>query len=84
VTDFPTFVDLLNARYSDEFKYSTVSKMMHPQNKSVRAVARETGLSEATLYRWIKHAKEKGMVIPAGELQPGCRGNCYDERSRTS
>lgn len=57
------------ARYSDEFKYSTVSKMMPPQNKSVRVVARETGLSEATLYKWIKHAKEKGMAVPAGELQ---------------
>lgn len=57
------------ARYSDEFKYSIVSKMMPPQNMPVRAVARETGLSEATLYKWIKNAKEKGMAVPAGEMQ---------------
>jgi transposase len=38
------------AKYSEEFKYSIVMKMMPPQNQSVSEIARETGLSEGTLY----------------------------------
>jgi len=41
--------------------------MMPPQNESVSKVARETGLAEATLYKWIQQAKAKGTPIPAGE-----------------
>lgn len=57
------------ARYSREFKYSIVKRMMPPQNEPVSAIARETGLAGATLYKWIKEAKEKGMAVPAGEPQ---------------
>ena len=53
------------ARYSEEFKYSIVVKMLPPENRPVKDVARETGLSEGTLYRWIKQAKSKGMVGPS-------------------
>jgi len=55
------------ARYSEEFKYSILMKLMPPQNQSVTQVARETGLSEATLYKWKKQAKAKGMPVPSGE-----------------
>lgn len=55
------------ARYSEEFKYSIIQKMMPPQNESVSKVARETGLAEATLYKWIQQAKAKGIPIPGGE-----------------
>ena len=56
------------ARYSEEFKYSIVSKMMPPQNQSVDDIAKETGLSEATLYKWQRQAREKGLVVPGGEV----------------
>ena len=55
------------ARYSEEFKYSIVSKMMPAQNQSVLNIAQETGLSEATLYTWKRKAREKGLVVPGGE-----------------
>lgn len=55
------------AKYSEEFKYSIISKMMPPQNESVSAIARETGLSEGTLYEWKKRAKSKGIAAPSGE-----------------
>lgn len=41
--------------------------MMPPQNQSIDQIARETGLSEATLYKWKKQAKAKGIAVPAGE-----------------
>lgn len=54
-------------RYSAEFKYSIITKMMPPQNQSITEIARETGLSEATLYKWKKQAKARGIAVPAGE-----------------
>lgn len=40
---------------------------MPPKNESVNAIARETGLTEATLYNWKNNAKSKGMAVPGGE-----------------
>lgn len=45
------------AKYSEEFKYSIVKKMMPPENQSVSQIARETSLSEATLFKWKKQAE---------------------------
>lgn len=55
------------ARYSEEFKYSIIKRMMPPHNESVESIARETGLSEGTLYMWKKKAKAKGLPVPSGE-----------------
>jgi len=55
------------ARYSEEFKYSIMIKMMPPQNQSVSQIARETGLSEGTLHQWRKQARAKGIAVPGGE-----------------
>lgn len=57
------------ARFSEEFKYSIVQKMMPPQNQSVSEIAQETGLSEGTLYKWKKQARRKGMAVPGGESE---------------
>ena len=55
------------ARYSEEFKYSIMTKMMPPQNQSVSQISRETGLSEGTLHKWRKQARAKGLAVPGGE-----------------
>jgi transposase len=57
------------ARYSEEFKYSIIVRMMPPENQSVNSIARETGLSEATLYQWRNQARKKGLAVPGGELE---------------
>ena len=57
------------ARYSEEFKYSIMTKMMPPQNQSVSEIARETGLSEGTLHKWRKQARAKGLAVPGGEQE---------------
>lgn len=57
------------ANYSEEFKYSIIMKMMPPNNQSVSGIARETGLSEATLYKWKKQARAKGIAVPSGEIE---------------
>ena len=57
------------AKYSEEFKYSIMMKMMPPENQSVIAISRETGLSEATLHKWRRQARAKGVAVPGGEQE---------------
>jgi len=54
-------------RYSEEFKYTIIKRMMPPNNESVSAISRETGLSEATLHNWKKKARANGIAVPGGE-----------------
>jgi transposase len=54
-------------KFSEEFKYSIVSRMMPPKNESVSSISNELGLSETTLYKWKNNAKSKGMAVPGGE-----------------
>lgn len=57
------------ARYSEEFKYTIMMKMMPPRNQSISEIARETGLSEGTLHKWRKQARAKGLAVPGGEQE---------------
>lgn len=57
------------ARYSKEFKYSIVKRMMPPNNESVSAISKETGLSVATLHDWKKKARANGIAVPSGEIE---------------
>ncbi|NLJ99887.1 MAG: transposase [Clostridia bacterium] len=57
------------ARFSDEFKYSIIKRMMPPSNESVRAISKETGLCEGTLYKWKKQARANGIAVPGGEIE---------------
>lgn len=49
---------------SQNFKDKMLNEMMPPKNKSVAELAKEHGLSEQTLYKWKRQAKEKEMAIP--------------------
>lgn len=40
-----------------EFKQSIIERMMPPYNESVSRLAKESGLSETTLYKWKKAGK---------------------------
>ena len=57
------------AKYSEEFKYSIMMKMMPPHSQAVSTISRETGLSEATLHKWRKQARTKGLAVPGGEQE---------------
>lgn len=53
------------SRYSEERKAAVIQKMMPPQNRSIPELARETGISDATLYTWRKQARLEGYAVPA-------------------
>lgn len=57
-------------RYSSERKEGVLKKMLPPHHRGVAELAREEGISEATLYSWRKEARGKGVLLPAGEQGP--------------
>jgi len=48
--------------YSDELKASIIARMLPPQNASVTALAKETGIPKDTLYCWRLKARGRGGV----------------------
>lgn len=49
-----------------ELKESILKRMMPPQSRSVAELARETGITETTLYTWRNTARKTGAVMPGG------------------
>ena len=57
-------------RYSPERKDAVLRKMMPPHNRSIKQLAQEEGISEATLFAWRKQARDKGLLLPDGDSGP--------------
>lgn len=57
-------------RYSPERKEAVLKKMLPPHNRPLSELAREEGISEATLYNWRKKARGQGRLLPDGDQSP--------------
>ena len=57
-------------KYSAERKEAVLKKMLPPNNRSIREIAAEEGISEATLYNWRKAARAEGRLLPDGDQTP--------------
>ena len=57
-------------QYPDERKEAVLAKMMPPHNRTVADVAKEEGISTATLYNWRKEAREQGRLLPEHSSEP--------------
>jgi transposase-like protein len=57
-------------RYSEERKAAVLAKLMPPHNRSIQDVAREEGISVASLYLWRKQARAQGRLLPASMEGP--------------
>ena len=57
-------------RYSAERREAVLKKMLPPNNRSIREIAEEEGVSEATLYNWRKAARAEGRLLPDGDQSP--------------
>ena len=55
------------ARFSNKRKSEVLKKLLPPHNMTVSAVAKEEGISEATLYNWRKQAKQRGEPVPGNK-----------------
>ena len=56
--------------YPKERKEAVLKKMLPPNNRSIKALAAEEGISEATLYNWRKAARAEGRLLPDGDTTP--------------
>lgn len=57
--------------YTNGFKARLVQRMAGPESITATALARETGVSQATLSRWLKTARVEGM--PNHDADPNTR-----------
>lgn len=68
----------LGRRYSREIKESIVKRMMPPNNEAISRISEETGITEATLYKWRKDARAAGNATP-GDGQGSEQWNSEDK-----
>ncbi len=57
-------------RYPKERKEAVLKKMLPPQNKTIKELAEEEGICEATLYNWRNTARTEGRLMPDGDSSP--------------
>jgi|AVFP01.1.fsa_nt_gi transposase-like protein len=57
-------------RYPKERKYAVPRRMQAPTNKTIKELAQEEAISEATLYNWRKAARAEGLLMPDGDATP--------------
>lgn len=51
-------------RYSEERKAAVLSKLLPPTNRTVVSVSAEEGITEGTLYNWLKLCRHRGIPVP--------------------
>lgn len=56
--------------YPSERKEGILRKMLPPNNKTIKEIAQEEGISEATLYNWRKAARAGGRLLPDVDTTP--------------
>lgn len=56
--------------YSKERKDAVLKKMLPPNQQPIAALAKEEGISEATLYHWRAQARGKGQLLPDADSTP--------------
>jgi len=57
-------------RYSKRLKSSVIKKILPPENQSVPAVAKETGISEQTIYNWKNQALNGTLNLKEDAASP--------------
>lgn len=58
------------ARYSQGFKNSVLLKILPPQNQSVAAVARDTGIADQTLRNWLSQYQNGTLLLDTERSAP--------------
>jgi transposase-like protein len=56
--------------YSPERKEAVLKKMLPPNNQSIAGLAKEEGISDATLYNWRQQARNEGRLMPDSDNTP--------------
>ncbi len=62
-------------KYSAERREAVLKKMLPPNTKTIREIAKEEGITESTLYNWRTQARAEGRLLPDGASTPEDWGN---------
>ena len=57
-------------RYSRSVKVSILKRVLPPENRSIRSVSQETGISEQTIRNWIGASKDVNLTEAGDEKSP--------------
>lgn len=57
-------------QYSKERREAVLRKMLPPESKKIPDIAKEEGISTATLFLWRKAARAEGRLVPDGDSTP--------------
>ena len=57
-------------KYSAERREAVLKKMLPPNTKTIREIAKEEGITESTLYNWRTQASAEGRLLPDGAITP--------------
>ena len=57
--------------YSTERRAAVLKKLEPPSPVPLRQLAKEEGISEATLHAWRRDARSKGRLLPGADFGPG-------------
>ncbi len=57
-------------KYSEKRKEAVLAKLFPPHNRTITELARNEGISAATLYTWRNTAREQGRLLPEGSTGP--------------
>lgn len=61
-------------RYSLAFKESLIKKVLPPESRSIRSVAKEAGVAEQSLHNWLNKSKEgtlsRGDIVGGSNRSP--------------
>src|SRR5512145_1580962 len=60
-------------KYSIGFRNGVLKKVLPPENRSVREIAQENGLSEQTIRNWIQQLNSGTLELITGETSPSQR-----------
>ena len=57
-------------KYSIGFRNGVLKKVLPPENRSVKEIAHENGISEQTIRNWMSQLKDGTLELIAGETAP--------------
>lgn len=60
-------------KYSIGFRNGVLKKVLPPENRPVKEIARENGLSEQTIRNWMQQLKNGTLELMSGETSPAYR-----------
>jgi transposase-like protein len=60
-------------KYSIGFRNGVLKKVLPPENRPVKEIAHESGLSEQTIRNWMKYLKAGTLELVSDETAPGHR-----------